>query len=68
MMGGGGGLFPATFHNPKTAFTFQVLTEFYLDNLEHKTMPSQFFSCLKRLTNDQVSEYGAGEKSDCIYP
>ena len=63
-----GGLFPATFHNSKIAFTFQVLTEFHLDNLECKTMPSQFFSCLKRLTNDQVSEYGAGEKSDCIYP
>jgi hypothetical protein len=28
------GLFPATFQNPKTAFTFQVLEEFHLDNLE----------------------------------
>ena len=47
------GLFPATFRNPKTAFTFQVLTEFHLDNLECKTTPSQFFSRLKRLTNDE---------------
>ncbi|KAF8264986.1 hypothetical protein EI94DRAFT_1590553 [Lactarius quietus] len=47
------GLFPATFHNPKTAFTFRVLEEFHLDNLECKTTPSQFFSCLKRLTSDE---------------
>src|ERR1019366_7717156 len=30
------GLFPATFRNPKTAFTFRVLEEFHLDNLECK--------------------------------
>jgi hypothetical protein len=47
------GLFPATFHNPKTAFTFRVLEKFHLDNLECKTTPSQFFSCLRRLTNDE---------------
>jgi hypothetical protein len=47
------GLFPATFHNPRTAFTFRVLEEFHLDNLECKTTPSQFFSCLRRLTHDE---------------
>ncbi len=47
------GLFLATFRNPKTAFTFRVLEEFHLDNLECKTTPSQFFSCLKRLTSDE---------------
>ncbi|KAH9016576.1 hypothetical protein EDB84DRAFT_1276856 [Lactarius hengduanensis] len=47
------GLFPATFRNPKTAFTFQVLEDFHLDNLECKTTPSQFFSRLRRLTNDE---------------
>ena len=47
------GLFPATFRNPKTAFTFRVLEEFHLDNLECKTTPSQFFSRLKRLTSDE---------------
>ncbi|KAI9436339.1 hypothetical protein H4582DRAFT_1816946 [Lactarius indigo] len=47
------GLFPATFRNPKTAFTFRVLEDFHLDNLECKTTPSQFFSCLRRLTNDE---------------
>jgi hypothetical protein len=48
------GLFPATFHNPKTAFTFCVLLEdFHLDNLECKTTPSQFFSHLRRLMNNE---------------
>ncbi|KAH9028953.1 hypothetical protein EDB85DRAFT_1867506, partial [Lactarius pseudohatsudake] len=47
------GLFPATFRNPKTVFTFRVLEDFHLDNLECKTTPSQFFSCLQRLTNDE---------------
>jgi len=47
------GLFPATFRNPKTAFTFRVLEEFHLDNLECKTTPSQFISRLRRLTNDE---------------
>jgi hypothetical protein len=47
------GLFPATFRNPKTAFTFQALGDFHLDNLECKTTPSQFFSRLRRLTNDE---------------
>jgi len=47
------GLFPATFRRPKMAFTFWVLEEFHLDNLECKTTPSQFFSRLRRLTNDE---------------
>jgi hypothetical protein len=47
------GLFPATFHNPKTAFTFWVLEDYHLDNLECKTTPNQFFSRLRRLTNDE---------------
>jgi CxC2 like cysteine cluster associated with KDZ transposases len=47
------GLFPATFRNPKTAFTFKVLEDFHLDNLECKTTASQFFSRLRRLTNDE---------------
>ncbi|KAH9012492.1 hypothetical protein EDB85DRAFT_2076743 [Lactarius pseudohatsudake] len=47
------GLFPATFRNPKTVFTFRVLEDFHLDNLECKTTASQFFSRLRRLTNDE---------------
>jgi hypothetical protein len=46
-------LFLATFRNPKTAFTFQVLEKFYLDNLKCKTTPSQFFSCLRRLMSNK---------------
>ena len=47
------GLFPATFHKPKTAFTFRVLEDYHLDNLECKTTTSQYFSRLRRLTNDE---------------
>ncbi|KAF8261272.1 hypothetical protein EI94DRAFT_1773466 [Lactarius quietus] len=47
------GLFLATSHNPKTAFTFHVLEDFHLDNLECKTTPNQFFSHQRRLTNDE---------------
>ena len=47
------GLFSATFWNPKTAFTFRVLEEFHLDNLECKTTLSQFSSHLRRLTSDE---------------
>ncbi|KAA1473524.1 hypothetical protein DENSPDRAFT_780026, partial [Dentipellis sp. KUC8613] len=45
------GLFPATFKSPKTAFTFQVLDEQRLDNLECKTTAFHFFGKLRRLTN-----------------
>ena len=45
------GLFPATFHKPKTAFTFRVLEDYHLDNLECKTTTSQYFR--RRLTNDK---------------
>ena len=47
------GLFPATFRDPKTAFTFQVLSDFHLENLECKTTPGQFHSRLRRLTDDE---------------
>jgi CxC2 like cysteine cluster associated with KDZ transposases len=47
------GLFPATFQNPKMAFTHRVLEEFHLDNLEYKTTPSQFISRLRRLTTNE---------------
>ena len=47
------GLFPATFRNPKTAFTFRALEEFHLDNLECKTTPGQYISRLRRLTSNE---------------
>jgi hypothetical protein len=61
------GLFPATFRNPKTAFTFRVLEEFHLDNLECKTTPSQFISRLRRLTNEEFpNTVPVGQA--CIFP
>jgi hypothetical protein len=69
------GLFPATFQNPKTAFTFRVLEEFHLDNLECKTTPSQFISRLRRLTSDEFpnsvpvgqASFSADSRLTCRY-
>jgi hypothetical protein len=45
-------LFPATFINPKTAFTFEVLDDFRLDALECNTSALNFMSKLTRRTNE----------------
>jgi hypothetical protein len=45
------GLYPASLHRPKTAFTFQVLQYFWIDAVECKTSAMNFFSKLHRLTN-----------------
>jgi hypothetical protein len=45
-------LFPATFINPKTAFTFEVLDHFRLDALECNTSALNFMSKLTRRTNE----------------
>jgi hypothetical protein len=45
------GLFPATLDKPKTAFTFQLLDYFHLDQMECKTSASNFFNKLRRITN-----------------
>jgi hypothetical protein len=45
-------LFPASFKNPKTAFTFEVLDHFQLDALECKTAAMNFMSKIKRITNE----------------
>jgi hypothetical protein len=45
-------LFPASFKNPKTAFTFEVLDHFRLDALECKTAVMNFMSKLQRMTNE----------------
>ena len=44
-------LFPATFKNPKTAFTFDVLDDFRLDALECNTSALNFMSKLARRTH-----------------
>jgi hypothetical protein len=45
-------LFPATFINPKTAFTFKVLDHFRLDALECRTSAMNFMNKLCRKTNE----------------
>ena len=45
-------LLPASFKNPKTAFTFEVLDHFRIDALECKTAAMNFMSKLSRITNE----------------
>jgi hypothetical protein len=45
------GLFPASFTRPKTAFTFAVLDDFLLDNLECGTSAMNYYSKIHRLTS-----------------
>src|ERR1700676_3831036 len=45
-------LFPASFKNPKTAFTFEVLDHFRIDSLECKTAAMNFMSKIGRVTNE----------------
>jgi CxC2 like cysteine cluster associated with KDZ transposases len=45
-------LFPASLVSPKTAFTFSVLDEFEIDTMECKTSAMNFFSKLRRRTNN----------------
>ncbi|KAG1814166.1 hypothetical protein DFJ58DRAFT_740006 [Suillus subalutaceus] len=45
------GLFPASFTSPKTAFTFAVLDDFLLDNLECGTSAMNYYSKLRRITS-----------------
>jgi hypothetical protein len=46
------GLFPASLKKIRTAFTFGVLDDFRMDNLECKTAGSRYFNKLKRLTSN----------------
>lgn len=52
------GLYPASVKRPQSAFTFQVLDDFLLENKECKTAAMAYFSKLRRTTNpvfpDQV--------------
>ncbi|KAG1863869.1 hypothetical protein F4604DRAFT_1683495 [Suillus subluteus] len=45
------GFFPASFNRPKTAFTFRVLDDFLLDNLECGTSAMNYYSKLWRMTS-----------------
>ena len=44
------GLFPSTSTTPQMAFTFQLLDDYLLDNLECKTSALHYFSKLQRMT------------------
>jgi len=45
------GLFPASIHNPQTAFTFRCLNYFHIDSMECRTSAGNFYMKLRRLTN-----------------
>ena len=45
-------LFPASFKNPKTAFTFEVLDHFRVDALECKTAAMNFMSKIQRIIDE----------------
>ena len=46
------GLFPSSMKNPKTAFTFRVLDDLDLTNLEGKISTFKYFKKLRRLTSN----------------
>jgi hypothetical protein len=46
------GLFPSSFKRIRTAFTFQVLDDFRIDNLECKTSANNFYRKLRRITSN----------------
>ena len=45
------GLFPSTYKQIETTFTFSVLDDFLTDNLECKTTAQQYYSKLQSITN-----------------
>ncbi|KAG1776152.1 hypothetical protein EV702DRAFT_927403, partial [Suillus placidus] len=45
------GMFPASFARPKMAFTFALLNDFILDNLECGTSAMNYYSKLRRITS-----------------
>ena len=45
-------LFPASIRRPSTAFTFNVLDEFYIEAMQNKTSAQGFFSKLCRMTSN----------------
>lgn len=46
------GLYPASQKQPRTAFTFEVLDEYLIENRECKVSALRFYSKLRRLTNN----------------
>jgi hypothetical protein len=50
------GLFPSSFKQIKTVFTFTVLDDFLADNLECKTTAQQYYSKLQSITNQMFPD------------
>ena len=46
------GLYPATTKEPRTVFTFQVLDDFIMDNVECGTSAMNYYSKLRRVTSN----------------
>jgi hypothetical protein len=59
-------LFPSSFKNPETLFTFDVLDHFYIDAMECKTSAGSFFSKLRRLTSNSFPEQVPVSRSKCL--
>ncbi|KAN0135024.1 hypothetical protein V8E53_007142 [Lactarius tabidus] len=60
-------LFPATFKQIETVFSFTVLDDFLVDNLECKTTAQQYFSKLQSMTSTMFPDYvasGLGHQSE----
>jgi hypothetical protein len=51
------GLFPATFKQIETLFTFSVLDNFLTDNLECKTTAQQYYSKLQSMTSSMFPDH-----------
>ncbi|KAI9429637.1 hypothetical protein H4582DRAFT_2114301 [Lactarius indigo] len=51
------GIFPSTFKQIETAFTFSVLDDFLADNLECKTTAQQYYSKLQSITNRMFPDH-----------
>lgn len=45
-------LFPATTQDPRTAFSFAILKQFHLHNLESKKAAYDYLGALRRLTDN----------------
>jgi hypothetical protein len=52
----GAGLFPATFKQIETLFSFTVLDDFLIDNLECKTTALQYYSKLQSMTSNMFPD------------
>lgn len=65
------GLFPCTAKDPQTGFTFAVLDDYILENLECKTSANHYYSKLRRMTSKafphKVKVSSKGASSDFLF-